>query len=387
LRVKLPGNAIGPTDIQQYRDCPRRFEFGMQRHTDAGEHPEAQSSSTAYGSAVHEAIAFAEAEAALDDPAIQRAFDLYAKWLEPEDLERLRRDLATYRERDYAGVRTVAVEEELRVPLFEHDGETIYLRTRIDRLYQRLDNPGVFIHVDYKSSRWPRSQQEVHEDRQLWLTNYIVHEVWPECETLRQVYDQLNFGQLRTDKNQAQRSLIREWAIRQITAILHDETLDAKKNDWCAWCPIFGDCPVVRRLTHYAAAEIAVLAPERKVGRRTVVDLDPALYSTYVEQLENVGQARKILERYEESVRATLREMPTSRREELGYTLQGRTRTSWPPEAMRAAHEVLGDEFYELASLTKTELERRDTPETALVLEMAVRGDGSPVVAKRKEGS
>src|SRR3954469_25000723 len=203
--MKLPGNAIGPTDIQQYRDCPRRFEFGMQRHTDAGEHPEAQSSSTAYGSAVHEAIAFAEAEAALDDPAIQRAFDLYAKWLEPEDLERLRRDLATYRERDYAGARTVAVEEELRVPLFEHDGETIYLRTRIDRLYQRLDNPAVFIHVDYKSSRWPRSQQEVHEDRQLWLTNYIVHEVWPECETLVQAYDQLNFGVITTRKTDEQR--------------------------------------------------------------------------------------------------------------------------------------------------------------------------------------
>jgi hypothetical protein len=35
----------------------------------------------------------------------------------------------------------------------------IYLRTRIDRLYQRLDNPGVFVHVDYKSSRWPKTQR------------------------------------------------------------------------------------------------------------------------------------------------------------------------------------------------------------------------------------
>jgi hypothetical protein len=248
----------------------------MRRHTEAGEHPESQGPSTAYGSAVHEAIAFAESEVATDDHAVQRAFDLYAKWLDPSDLDQLRTDLATYRARDYAGVRTIAVEKELRTPLFEHEGETIYLRTRIDRLYQRLDNPGVFIHIDYKSSKWPKSAKEVHEDRQLWLTNLIVHEVWPECETLRQVYDQLNFGQLRTDKNDAQRALIRDWAVKQITAILHDTTLIAKKNQWCPWCPILESCDVVRQLSEYATAEIAVLAPERKEGRKTVLDLDPA---------------------------------------------------------------------------------------------------------------
>jgi hypothetical protein len=137
--MRLPHDSIGPTDIQSYRDCPRRFAFGMRRHSDAGEHPEAQGPTTAYGSAVHEAVAFAELHDADDAQAIQRAFDLYAKWLEPEDLERLRTDLATYRDRDYLGVRAVAVEKELRIPLFEDAGQTIYLRTRIDRLYQRLD--------------------------------------------------------------------------------------------------------------------------------------------------------------------------------------------------------------------------------------------------------
>jgi hypothetical protein len=381
--MKLPGNAIGPTDIQQYRDCPRRFEFGMRRHTEAGEHPEAQGPSTAYGSAVHEALAFAEAEAATDDQAVQRAFDLYAKWLDPGDLEQLRRDLATYRERDYVGVRTVAVEKELRIPLFEHEGETIYLRTRIDRLYERLDNPGVFIHIDYKSSKWPKSAQQVHEDRQLWITNLIVHEVYPECETLRQVYDQLNFGQLRTDKNDAQRSLIRQWAIKQITATLRDETLDARKNEWCPWCPILESCPVVRQLTQYATAELAVLAPTRKEGRKTVVDLEPALYDTYVEQLEDVGLARKILDRFDESVRGVLREMPAQERARYGYDVSVRAKTTWPPEAMRAAHEVLGDEFYELASLSKAALERRGSDEARVALDMAIREDGAAVVTKK----
>jgi hypothetical protein len=382
--MKLPDNAVGPTDIAQYRDCPRRFAFGMRRHTEAGEHPEAQSTSTAYGSAVHEAIAYAEAQQASDEEAVQRAFDLYAKWLEPEDLERLRADLNTYRERDYIGVRTVAVEEELRMPLFEHNGETIYLRTRIDRLYQRLDNPGVFVHIDYKSSRWPKSAADIHSDTQLWITNAIVHYVYPECETLAQVYDQLNFGQLPTRKNDEQRALICDWATHQIKAILDDEELAPKKNAWCAWCPIMNDCPIVKDYTAYALAEIAALAPEHKQGRKTVVDLDPDMYETYVESLDEVGRARKVLERYEEAVRDVLRDMPSSRRERMGYELGGRTKTNFPPEALRAAHEVLGDEFYDVVSLTKSALERRGGEDAATVLSMAVIENGAPVVKRRK---
>lgn len=382
--MKLPDNAVGPTDIQQYRNCPRRFAFGMRRHTDAGEHPEAQSLNTAYGSAIHEAIAYTEASDASDEAATQRAFNLYAKWLEPEDLDRLRTDLQTYRERDYIGVRTVAVEEELRMPLFEHNGETIYLRTRIDRLYQRLDNPAVFVHVDYKSSRWPKTQAEVHQDIQLWITNLIVHDVYPECETLAQKYDQLNFGELPTRKNDAQRELIREWAIHQIKAVLADEELAPKRNEWCPYCPIMMSCPVVKEATEYATAEIAVLAPERKEGRKTVVDLDPDMYDSYVEALEDVGLARKILERYDETVRATLLRMPTTRRERLGWELTGRSKTTWPAEALRAAHETLGDEFYELATLSKTALERHGSAEATAVLDMAVKEDGQPFVKRRK---
>lgn len=383
--MKLPENAIGPTDIQSYRDCPRRFAFGMNRHTEAGEHPEAQGAATAYGSAIHEAIAFAEAKDATDTQAVQRAFDLYARWLDPEDLERMKNDLRTYRDRDYLGVRTVAVEKEMRVPLFELDGQTYYLRTRIDRLYQRIDNPGVFVHVDYKSSRHPKTQAEVDEDRQFWLTNFIVHEVYPECETLVQVYDALNFGALRVrPKSDEERELIREWAIHQITAIVADESLRATKNQWCPWCPIMESCPVIGRLTHYAMGEIAALAPAEKVGRKTVVNLDPAIFEVYVEQLDDVGLALKVLKRFDESVRGTIKDMPATRQGELGYETRGRMKTSWPPEALRAAHEVLGDEFYEAIGLTKTAVERLPEGQRDTVMGMAVVEDGAPVVTKTR---
>lgn len=378
--MRLPDDAIGPTDIQAYRDCPRRFAFGMRRHTSAGEHPEAQGPNTAYGSAIHEAIAYAEMHDATDEQAMQRAFDTYAKWLEPADLARLREDMATYRAREPVEVRTVAVELEFRMPLCERDGRQIHLRGRLDRVYQSLSDPGVFIHRDYKSSRWPKSQREVDEDVQMWTYNLAIHWLFPECEQLRQEYDQLAHGILTTSKSDDERALIRDWLIRQISAILADHELAPTRNQWCAWCPIMESCPVVGQLSDYALGELAALAPERRDGRRTEVDLDPAIFDVYVEQLEQVGDALRVLRRFDERVRGALREMPERRRRALGFELREQRRSGFSPAGLRAAHELLGDRFYELATLSKTAVERSHDPGAAAVLDMAEPRKGPPQV-------
>lgn len=382
--MQLPENSIGPTDIIQYGDCPRRFDFGMRRHTDAGEAPEATNPDNAYGSAFHEAVAYAEQHDAGDDEAIQHAFDRYGRWLDPEDLTLLKADLEVYRRRDPTGVRLIAVEQEIRVPLFVHDGVTIYLRGKIDRLYQRIDNPSVFIHVDYKTSKHKKAAAEVHSDVQLWTYNLGIHEVYPECETLVQLYDQLRFGVEPTRKSAEQREEIREWLIKRATTILTDTELKPTHNDWCAWCPIMESCPVVDELSDFALARIAVLAPAEKHGRKTVVNLDPAKFDIYVDELEKVGNARKVLDRFDESVRDALHKMPSTRRRELGYDLSPRGKDVWPPEAMRAMHDVLGEDFYEVVSVSKTRAEGRLGGDERLttVLEMAVREEGTPVLKK-----
>lgn len=382
--MKLPGDAIGVTDIQSYRDCPRRFEFGMRRHTDAGEAPEAQGPSTAYGSALHDAVAYAEAHDATDEQAIQHAFDLHAKWLDPEHLELMHADFVTYRERDYVGVRTVAVEREFKIPLFVYEGRQVWFRGKLDRLYQRLDSPGVFIHVDYKTSRWAKSEQEVHNDTQMWGYNWAIHEEFPECERLVQLYDQLRHGVIPTRKSDAQREQIREWLIRQATAILRDDELAAKKNQWCPWCPIMESCPVIEQLSEYALAEIAALAPTEKRGRKLVAILDPGSFDIYVEQLEPVGEAMKVLKRFDETVKGALKEMPAAERAERGFELRERTSDTWGPEGLRAAHDVLGDDFYVAAGLTKTGLERlgKEDERVQVVLDFAERKAGAVSVVR-----
>jgi hypothetical protein len=370
--VRLPGNAVGITDINQYRACPRRFEFGMQRHTPAGEHPQAQSSSTAYGSAIHEAIAYIEAREATDEQAAQRAFDLYAKWMEPADLGRLTQDLATYRQRDFTGVRTVAVEQELRMPLFEYQGETIYFRGKIDRLYERLDAPGVFVQIDYKSSRHPRSDADVQADTQQWAYNLLVHEVYPECAELVQLYDQLLFGVIPTRKTAEQREQMRAWLIHQITAILNDDALEPTINDFCAWCPILHDCPVVQRATDYAKARILVLGGAPRAAE----------FRVYSDQLDDVGQAIKVLKKFETDVKTTIGELPEAERAQLGYRGDYRKTSGFSPNALRTIHELMGDDFYTAVGLTKTKVAGHPREQEVLALSEERRG---PLVLRKEK--
>lgn len=375
--MRLPDDSVGITDVMQYRECPQRFAFGMRRHTEAGEHPQALTPATAYGSAIHEAID-AAGRGADDAAAAQAAFNAYAGWLEPDDLARLERDLATYRQRDYTPVRTVGVELEIRVPLFEHDGRTIYFRGRIDRLYESLDRPGQFIHIDYKSSRHPRSEEEVHADPQLWAYNYLIHEYFPECRELVQIYEQLEFGSISTRKSPEQREQMRRWLIHQVTAILADEVLAPRLNDWCSWCPLLADCAVVRDLTPFALARISGLAPLRPGADER--EVDPWLLESYVERLEEAEQASKALDAFIGNVKDVLRKLPEPRRRYYGYTTSVRKATVFSAEALQAAHTLLGDEFYEAVGLTRTRI--KGHPREKEVMRLAEKRPGSITLRK-----
>lgn len=393
--MELPDNAVGITDLLAYHECGRRFSYGMRRHTGVGlqsdaETPEAGSYATFYGSAIHRVIEEVE-QGANDADALQAAWGQYGHALDPEDLDLLRADLEVYRARDAAGVRTIAVEDEFRVPLFKHKGEQIWFRFKLDRLYERLDAPGNFIHVDYKSSKHAKSEAEVHKDKQLWAYNFGIHEFWPEVERLNQLYDQLRYGQVPTSKNAEQREQMREWLIRSTTAVLNDEDwqddglLPPRKNDWCAWCPIMESCPIIGQLTEFALLEIETLAPTEKEGRKTVLNLDESLLPEYVERLEDAKQAIRVLERFRDEVNSLIKRMPEDERLDLGYKLRGRKARIYTPAHLRELHEALGSSFYDLVSVTKSSLESNlaDDPETlAWALDLALEVAGAESVIK-----
>lgn len=395
--MDLPGDSIGISDILDHRECPRRMSYGMQRHTGPGtqsdERTPEKSEVSRYGSAIHEAIHATE-EGYSDDDAIQIAWDRYGRLLKPGDLDLLRRDLELYHERDFPNTRTVASEDDFQVPLMEHDGRTIYFRFKLDRLYERVDAPGTFLHVDYKSTKWARSQQEVHEDLQMWAYNFGIHEVFSECDRLIQVYDQLRYGQLSTRKSAEQREQMRKWLIANVTAILNDTDvrddglLKPAFNRWCPWCPILESCAIVPELSDFALTRIRALAPEEKVGRKKVVRVVPEALETYVDEMDKAGIANRVLSRFTDAVKDLMRDLPLDQLAEAGYELSSRDVTAFTPGAIETIAARLGPEFFDVAKLTKSGLQSAlaDRPELLeWALEQAVKEAKTPVLQRIKE--
>lgn len=417
--MRLPNDSLGISDILSYRECPRRFAFQMRRHVEGSDPPEDVHPDTMYGKAIHDCISWIEDEMIPDDEAIDRAVRAYPKWLDPDDIDRLRKDLETYHERDERGVILVANETEVRIPLLEHryrcdicsgrgrvagtdgpivcidcDGKgvereptTIHFRGRIDRLYKLASNPSIFIHRDYKSSKHRKSASEVHKDLQLWSYNWAIYRQWPECVALTQFYDQLQFGdQPPTRKSAEQRELIEDWLKKQVKAVLNDYSLEPDTNQWCPWCSILESCTEVRRLGEWAKTRITEIAgPDGKLPEGGVA---PGDLDEYVRDRELLVRTGKMIDVLDKSVMAVIKDLPPARRAELGYEkASGRSKDEFPPRALRSIHEIVGDDFYSLVTVTKTRIGDfvTDKDLKKRILDMASKTAGGITVRKKKD--
>lgn len=392
----LPSDEIGISDILDFRECAQRTAFKMRRHTplperfqifegEKDEPPEAINWTNVYGSAVHDAIAIVERESVSDDAAIQRIWPEYQHWLDPNDLDLMRQDLETYHTRTQLGYRLVANERDMRVPLFVYQGDKvpemkgrqIYFRFKVDALYQSMTNAGVFLTRDYKSSKWPKTEEEIHSDIQQWAYNFGLHEMYPEIESLTQLYDMLRFGVTPTHKNAVQRQQIKAWLIKQVTAIIEDDALKPRQNDWCYTCPILMDCRVTHMSAPYWKQRLAALAPERKDGRKIIVQLtdDDREFEQYTEIVPQMKSVMKMMERYVEAVEEAVRHMPADRQRELGATLaKPRTLKVFDADALRRVHAMHGDDFYQLVGITQKAVDEffgADSPEAGAIKDLA----------------
>jgi len=354
----------------------------MKRWTEEGQAPESTNPNNAYGSAIHYAIALTE-EGYTDAEAIDLTVEKFGRWIGPDEMEVLALDLETFHERDYVGVKTVASEDNLKVPLFVHNGVQIYYRFTLDRLYQRIDAPASFLHIDYKSSAHKQSDEEVHKNPQLWSYNWAIHEYWPECEDLHQSYDQLKFGVVPTRKNAEQRAQIKKWLITQVKAILKAEDVNPSFNQWCPWCPLMESCSEPKRTAEFAQTRIAELAPDGS----DVSSLAAGDMETYLADMYLFETVRKCIERYEKSVKGVLRELPTERRQQLGWGLFPSSRDVWSAQALVEVYRELGPDFFLLVKMTKTNIQRffgKDKAATDRVLRHSTKEDASPRLTKLK---
>jgi len=369
--MQLPDDQIGISDILEWRRCPARFAHAMRRHVELppelslepGEldsPTEDTNENNAYGSAIHEAIGLVEREAVSDDEAIRRTFPHFARYLNPEDLELLREDLKTYHHRRPLGVTLVASERDLRVPLFFHEDRQVYFRFRLDVLYRLAGNRSVFVMRDYKSSKWRKTDAEVHSDLQQWAYNWAVHEYFPECTRLIQVYDQLRFGEVTTSKNDQQRAQMKAWLIENVTAVLADERLKPTANEFCRFCPLVVTCRETQRLTREWRGRLAMMAPLTRDGRKLRVAFDAdagELEHIISHDLPRMIEARKHLEHVEQQLKEIVAQMPQAARTLAGWEVRERHTRTIAPEGLREIHGLLGDDFYRIIGLPMARLE------------------------------
>ncbi len=357
--MKLPSDSIGISDILGHRECAQRFELQMQRHVSP--YPGETDWKNAYGSAVHDAIHLVETQGMSNEDAVTQVWPTYSGHLDPEDLALLQEDLDKYRRDTPLGMELVAAEVDVKVPLFVHEGRQIYFRFKLDALYRRTDDHTVFYHRDYKSSKWRKTQKEVDKDPQMWAYNFGIHELYPECASLLQSYEQLRFGNLLTSKNDNQRREMKAWLIEEVKSVLADEAMSPKQNEWCPYCPLVATCDETVRANRLWKAKMAVLAPMTKEGRKTKIVLGAEgeeLEEIIETELPSMIVTRKHLEAAEAAMRKLIEEMPSEARERLGWRIAERRSKTLPPEALRVLHEAMGDSFYEAISVTKTALEK-----------------------------
>lgn len=401
--MELPSDSIGISDILDYRECPQRFAFKMRRHVELPERfqlypgekaeaPEAMNENNAYGSCFHDAVAIVEKEAVSDEEAVRRVWPEYQHWLEPEDLELLMSDLGVYHQRTHSGYRVVAAERDMKVPLFVYKGEQVFFRFKVDALYQHMQNEGIFLLRDYKSTKYPKTESEWQKDLQQWAYNWAVHEYYPEIERLIQEVDQLRAGTIPLQKTPVQRKQIKAWLIQQVTAMLDDMTLRPFQNEWCHFCPIMMDCRVTHTAADYWKRRLAASAPEKKDGRRILVELTEAdtEFEMYTDLMEKMSVSAKVMKRFDETVKAALKAMPLSRRKELGYKVTTKSAKRFSMDAKRRIFERVGrDEFLHLVSITQTALEGfygkgKEAEGTPLPDIMAEAEDGRGAVMVKK---
>lgn len=362
---QLPNDSIGISDVLDHRECPQRMEYGMRRHATLpdgrkDEPPGHTNWTNAYGSAIHEAIHLVETEGLTNGQAIERVWEIFGGYLSPDELTMLGEDIDSYRRDCPVGMELIAAERDVRVPLFIHKGVQIYFRFKIDALYRRKDDHTVFYLRDYKSSKHKRSQKDVDEDPQMWAYNWGIHELYPECVSLLQSYEQLRFGNLLTSKNAEQRKEMRRWLELSIKAVLNDTEHKPKQNEWCPWCPLASTCDESKRASRAWRARLAVLAPLTKEGRKTRVafaDEGDDLEAMIQDELPSMIQTRKHIEAVEKALKAIIEDLPSERRERLGWRLAERKVKVTDPEGLRMIHAEVGDAFYEIVTLAKTQVE------------------------------
>lgn len=357
----LPENSLGVSDALQFSRCPRLFHQNIRRFTEGEDQIYISgdfSMPLAYGQAMHEG-----AQAIVQNPEIylDDALDLaWAAWshaLDPEHHAELKADLQTILDRtlEAPNLKLVAAEQDMKVPVYRgeadperkmEDEEPVWYhyRFKIDALYEDLDEPGHFVIRDYKSYRMQRFQSEIDEDMQFTAYSYGVKRLMGDAVKRVTVWvDQPKHesGEVFTTRTEFEEMAFEEWMRSSIRAIL-DVPAERianlpKLNDFCGWCPLLANCPILTEATDFALATVGPVIEEYVEG------VPP--FEEYHEIYMRSKQALKLLDAFKDKYEEGIKSRTTGDREfVVGTRLYRQTKVAQKSYSVKDIAAIVGTE-------------------------------------------
>jgi len=359
--VLIPDNSLTPTKISTFGGgaldlvvgydepgCPLAYHLRYEERR-----PRLESEPLLRGRAIHGAIELIEQEAVSLDEALSRSWPAQ---LGPTGYDEALKHLLEFLSRPDDGTHTIASEIELKVPLFEHDGQTVYAGGIVDRVALDLSLPNLLYVDDYKTSArpLPRSVMEtwfqgrhyaflVRENADLFLPD---HGRIPQIEA-RIVLTKHGYS-LPKRFTDYQLDVYREWLISLATQILGCDDPTPVLNPGCSYCDFQMECPAWLSLPGSGKALY------ERVANANTEELIPLR----VEAQKVESACKKIKEQIDVMARDRLE---VDKVDELSVdNVTVGIDEAWRDEVvdLRAAHDLMGDEFYDLASLTKGAVEK-----------------------------
>lgn len=370
------------TDQEQEKGCPRLFR---KKYVEGGL-PEQRSYALEYGGLIHRVLYRMEEDGIGPEEALDLEFPAH---LPPEAYKEALDDLTAYLERGASPVDrfgTLEVEIELDAVLYidEEFGEIRY-RGIVDWVGVDMDEPNTLHVVDYKTNRFPPSEEQVKGDVQLksyaWLVLQNRKRYLPGAQRIRVVVhlDAIKWRDVEVEYTAAELEAWHSWAVAVVRGILRDDVGAPILNEGCGWCPVKGDCPAFQSL------------PEGAVDLLTLKPKPDASDDDRLAWRDRAYKQMKLLEKgvkeIDERMVTWTQRAGTVETKAYVFSLD----TDWQTEIdARQMHDALGDQFYEVVSVGKGKVEaltKQWPPEAAAPVIAAMRRvpKGSKVVKKKKE--
>jgi hypothetical protein len=365
--------------------CPRQYRLWYVDKADRGE----KAPELLHGIVVHRALHLMEVNTLGPEEALKEAWSESPDFLSlgPEHYAEALKSLTGYVERESSPMdRFAGLANEVRMSARLYDDDDfgpVDIQGVVDRISTDYDDPTLIHATDFKTNRYPPSVEEVKKDLQAKTYPWLIYRNLDKLN-LGDAFDQpkvifhldaINWRELPgVYFSEADLEEWHDYVVAIVRAILRDKEGAPVLNPGCARCPFKVGCPAYESLPN---------------GAEDLLKVKPADREALADWLRTLSTYRLLLKKAEDEANDQFaQDAMTTGLIEAGVYRWERVPRLVAQLDTRRLHELLGDEFYDLVTVTQTALEgnaRGRAPSTAAEILECLRKepDGTKIKKSR----